>query len=107
MHGLLPLHVAAHNADPDASDLVDLLLCIHVEGAKVESKDGLLPIHYASQNTGSVKKVFVDALLSAYPLSTVKEDLVPSDPNAAIDYSKSKMQRETLASLHRQVLLDT
>merc|ERR1712046_406243 len=68
--GLLPLHVAAHNPNPEAKDLVDILLCVHLEAAKAEDKDGLLPIHYACKNTGEeIKKIFIDALLTANPES--------------------------------------
>ena len=106
--GLLPIHIAAHNPAPEARDLVDVLLCVHLEGAKVEDKDGLLPLHYACKNLGEeVKRIFIDALLTANPDAAVKGDITPTNSDSPINFKKLSLHRDTITQTHQGILLSS
>lgn len=104
---MLPLHFAAKNEHPEAKDLVDQLLCVHFEGAKVEDRDGLLPVHYACQNNGPTKPDFVDALLTAFPEATAHGNNKVDNLGSVVDYPKSDMLNRVIENTRIEQALNS
>lgn len=107
MNGMLPLHWAAKNTNPEAKDLVDQLLCASLAAAQVEDKDGMLPVHYACQNSGAVKADFIDALLTAFPEATAHADSKVDNRNSTVNFVQKDMLSRVIENTRVEQTLKT